>query len=434
MKLEVDLISQNIVKPSSPTPPHRHHYQLSFLDQIMIPLYVPWVFFYLDDDSKVDNREKCDRVKRSLSEALALFYPIAGRLVGNTHVECDDKGVHFIEAEANCKILDFIENPNCNEINKLLPFEIDDANVDSLAFVQVTYFECGGMSVGLGLSHKLGDAMSSFMFLNTWAAISRGGSNPIAPFFDSATHFPPINLHGFCPQVVKDDIITKRFVFDACSIASLREKYTEKDNIEHQIHRPTRVEALSTFIWSRFKAATEITGDAPKIYTLGHAVNLRPKMSPPSWQQYFGNIFVQQRVELPNMDDENEACVVTIKKMRKAIRNVDQDYVKKLRGDEHLNTMLEGAERYIKGETVCLNFTSWCRFQVYEVDFGWGKPVWVGSARWPFHNLVTFLDTKKGDGIEAWIHLREEDMSKFEADHELNALVSQNPNQELVTV
>ena len=63
-------------------------------------------------------------------------------------------------------------------------------------------------------------------------------------------------------------------------------------------------------------------------------------------------------------------------------------------------------------------------FPVYDTDFGWGEPAWVGSAKWLYKNLVTFLDTKLGNGIEVWINLDEEDMSKFEVDKELLAYVS----------
>lgn len=76
-------------------------------------------------------------------------------------------------------------------------------------------------------------------------------------------------------------------------------------------------------------------------------------------------------------------------------------------------------EKLKKGEGVTLAFTSLCRFPVYEADFGRRKAVWVGSAKLFNKNLVTFLDTKSGNGIEAWVHLEEEEMAKFEVDKEL---------------
>lgn len=59
------------------------------------------------------------------------------------------------------------------------------------------------------------------------------------------------------------------------------------------------------------------------------------------------------------------------------------------KGNEHLNFIKEKAVRFERGEMVPLNFTSLCRWPLYEADFGWGKPVRVGSARLPFKNLVS---------------------------------------------
>ncbi|KAK0599699.1 hypothetical protein LWI29_007777 [Acer saccharum] len=81
--------------------------------------------------------------------------------------------------------------------------------------------------------------------------------------------------------------------------------------------------------------------------------------------------------------------------------------------------MTRMAERFNKGEFFTFNYTSLCRYPVYEADFGWGRPVWVAWGGLPYKNLTILMDTKSRDGIEAWIHLNEEDMTKFENDQEL---------------
>ncbi|KAL7244445.1 hypothetical protein ACSBR1_016654 [Camellia fascicularis] len=48
--------------------------------------------------------------------------------------------------------------------------------------------------------------------------------------------------------------------------------------------------------------------------------------------------------------------------------------------------------------------TSMCNGGMYEANFGWGRPVWVslGGAEDPLvMNLIFFMDTKSGGGIEA---------------------------------
>ncbi|XP_048232344.1 stemmadenine O-acetyltransferase-like [Ricinus communis] len=441
---EVKVISKELIKPSSPTPHLLRHYQLSFLDQIAVPVFMPLVLFYPKETNNITNQERCNHAKKSLSKALTQFYPLAGRVKHNMYIDCNDEGAYFVEAEAKCTLSHILQHPDPNDLNKFLPLELDDVN-DLASVFQVTLFQCGGLAISFGMSHKVGDSLSFFMFLNSWAAIARGDSTTIntVPCFQSSLLFPPKDLSGFQPRtgIVKDTIVAKRFVFDASTISALRAMYTDDGDNNKYPRRPTRVEALSAFIWSRFMASVEANKvhDSDKIYTLLHAINLRPRMDPPLQELYFGNIS-RIAVAIASMEDIDNICGPkdicggtkedfknhgTVKKMRDAIRNVNVEYVKKLQeSDGHLSFMKGRAEQVMKGEVVSFSFTSLCRFPIYEADFGWGKPVWVGSARLTFKNLVVFLDTKEGDGIEAWINLKVEDMVKFEADKEFLAHVS----------
>lgn len=60
------------------------------------------------------------------------------------------------------------------------------------------------------------------------------------------------------------------------------------------------------------------------------------------------------------------------------------------------------------------NCTSWCRFSFYEANFGWGKPSWVSTPSAQVKNVIILLDTKDGDGIEAFLSFKEEDMVVIE--------------------
>ena len=183
------------------------------------------------------------------------------------------------------------------------------------------------------------------------------------------------------------------------------------------------MEALSAFIYSRFIAATQPEADPNKAYIMFIAVDLRKRLDPPLPQNCFGNLSQSTAsVVSNNIEDGFNGTVLP---MREAIRTVNMDYVKKLRdSDGHLNFITENTEKSSRGEVVTFGFTSLCRFPIYEADFGWGKPVWVGSTKMLYHNIVTFIDTKSGDGIEAWICLKEEDMVKFEMDKEVLTYIS----------
>ena len=59
---------------------------------------------------------------------------------------------------------------------------------------------------------------------------------------------------------------------------------------------------------------------------------------------------------------------------------------------------------------------------MYEVDYGWGKPVWVCTTSRPFKNVVILMSTRDGDGIEAWVNMTEDSMAMLEHDHKLLSL------------
>ncbi|KAL2547167.1 HXXXD-type acyl-transferase family protein [Forsythia ovata] len=432
MVLEIELISTDIIKPSSPTPDSLRKYQLSFLDQIAPPIFMPLIYFY-PADSKISHLERSRKLKKSLSDALTRFYPLAGRVTDNFYLDCNDEGVPFFEAKAKCNLSQVISNPIPRELDKFIPYELDDIKDLGMA-VQVSFFECGGMAIALAISHKIADALTAFFsFANGWAAIARGDCAVVYPEFGAATIFPPRDMAGFKPStgIVKEDIVTKIFVFPNSKIDALRDKYAYTNNDGGHRMRPTRVEAVSTFIWTRFVASTDQVNknDPNKIYTIVHAVNLRPLFDPPLSENYFGNIS-RLAITFPSMEDEWERKGYGIvKQVREAIKSINSAYLQELRqGEKHLNFMKERAAKSTRGEIITLNFTSLCRFPLYEADFGWGKPVWIGSTSFTFKNLVTFIDTPSGDGIEAYINLKKHDMERFEVDKELQEFLSPNPD------
>ncbi|KAI8528050.1 hypothetical protein RHMOL_Rhmol12G0120900 [Rhododendron molle] len=243
------------------------------------------------------------------------------------------------------------------------------------------------------------DAISIVTFMNSWAAVGRGDDcNAVLPSFNLASLFPPKDIVSNFDRkvgIAKEKIVTKRFVFTDSAISALRAKYTAK---------PTRVEALSTFIWSRYVVATRGVANTPRVYSVVQAVNLRPRMNPPLPDSYFGNLS-RFAVAFPSLDT-NEEGFDLVTQMREAERKIDDNYAKKLQeGDEHLNFIKGRAENLTKGEVDSFRFTSLCHFPLYGADFGWGKPIRVTMATLPYKNLSHFLPTRYGQGVEAWINM-----------------------------
>ncbi|KAI4311370.1 hypothetical protein MLD38_036273 [Melastoma candidum] len=418
MKLDVQVEVVDKIKPSSPTLPHLRRHDFSFLDQIANPYFMPFILFY-HNDSLTTLEKKLAQVKSSLSKALSIFYPLAGKMKsGQAHVDCNDRGIHYVEARANCLLSEVLEDREPELLKPLVPFGLCDVN-DMAAGVQVTSFGCGGLAVCLCISHKVGDALSCILFLNCWAAISRGDEDceSFVPDFGSVKLFPAIELpdqeKDDISPIIKEGLVTKRFVFGPTTISSLRDKYA---NPERQI-RPSRVEALKAFILQRHMETMQRTK-----YVLIEPVNLRQRTTPRLSFRHFGNIIVAIK-NVMDLSDVGEREIVS--QVRERIRGVDMGCVKQIQDtSEYLKQEEKITKESRKGNMLPILFTSLCRFPMYDADIGWGKPAWVSTVGMPHSHMVSFWDGKDGESIEVYVTLGAEDMSKFEKDKELLSYTS----------
>ncbi|XP_057791883.1 stemmadenine O-acetyltransferase-like [Salvia miltiorrhiza] len=397
-------MASHIVKPSSPTPPASKTYKLSFLDQIAPSFYVPFIFFYQNEQSK-QREEICGRLKQSLSEILTIFYPLAGPIKQNSFVDCNDSGAEFLEARVHGGLAQFLQNPKIEDaLKQLIPMESSSHGDNLILSVKTSFFECGGIAVGVCLSHKLADGWSALAFINAWAAQCRGeGSRIIHPSFDLALRFPPMNSSRrshFNLAVTEDRIVTRRLVFEKEKVDRVRKLEASRSEVKD----PSRVEAVSAFLWRSFIGAHKRAGVETASFPAVHAVNLRPRAAPPLPDHAFGNCVTAAAAVSEDGDGD------LVSRLRAAIRGVDENYIN--RAVENVRSVDEGDNSSLLKPGNCI-FSSWLRFPVYEVDFGWGKPARVCTVGMPYMNLVVLMDTPSGDGVEAWINVSDDHFFQF---------------------
>lgn len=65
-------------------------------------------------------------------------------------------------------------------------------------------------------------------------------------------------------------------------------------------------------------------------------------------------------------------------------------------------------------------------FDLYELDFGWGKLVWFYYCNLKVVNIISLCDTGAGGGIQAVVSLSAQEMAILESDPELLAIASIN--------
>ncbi|KAL3745949.1 hypothetical protein ACJRO7_014965 [Eucalyptus globulus] len=414
--MKVEAVSAESIKPSSPTPSHHREFKFCLLDQLAPPFYVPAILFYSapDDKAALDSASVTGNLETSLSQALSLFYPLGGRVNGNAAIDCSDDGALYLEAKSSLRVM-----------QKFLPFSpyrvIPNIEEQVIVGVQFTFFNCGGIAIGISISHKIADGASVSAFLAAWSEIAINGvdgeANLKTPFLKASEIFPPKDINFQLPSGVisREKLLTKMFRFDGESLGRLRARFGST--------APTLVEAVTALIW---KSAVEAARKRPD-WTKKSRIRSQPLP-----ENALGNLW--QSIVAPLMEPNKEAELQDFAGIiRKSISSIDSEYLSALRGENGLAKACENltAARRLAaasaGEIELYRFSSWARFPFYEADFGWGRPAWVCTTSVPMKNVVILMGTKCGDGIEAWITLAEHDMIEFERNDELLQFVARSP-------
>ena len=422
MEIKVEIIKRETIKPSSPTPHHLRCFDLCLVDQLQPASYISLLLFYFNHtvDPSLPHAKSAEishTLKASLSQTLARFYPLAGKVKDNVSIECNDDGADFLEAQVNCRLSDILEQPERKILRQFLPKEIES----SLVLVQATFFCCGGVAIGVRVSRRLADASTTTLFIQAWAGTALGSGDPaVLPEFGVASRLPPRKELSATPpakQTVNDEtIVTRRYVFDASKIAALKAKAAGGS-----VPQPTRVEVVSGLIW---KCARTLSRPSKLVQIM----NIRKRVAPPFPETSFGNLMCLFVVKTGDRETELHGLVT---EQRKGIEAFTQNNASKFQGDEAFSVFGESYKEIdsLYAETVhFIGFSSWCRFPLYETDFGWGKPTWVSVGDLVHKNFIVLVDTRDGGGIEAWVTLSEEDMAFFERNKELLEFAALNPS------
>ncbi|CAI9270454.1 unnamed protein product [Lactuca saligna] len=439
--MEAKIISKEDIKPSSPTPSHLNTFNLSVLDQLVISPYVPIILYYPNNngDSTSEALERSLVLKKSLSQTLTQFYPLAGTIKNDLSIDCNDVGANYVVALIHGRLDKFLEHPDHRLINGFLPFEpsFNESSAGSrVTNVQVNIFECGGIAIGLCISHKILDGAALCTFLKGWSNMARGAEEVVYPNLTSPSLFPATSSWlrdtsmGLTISLLSQGkACTKRFVFGSDAIARLRATAARNG-----VQRPTRVEVVSGLIWKCAMAAAKEACGVQKPSCLTHFVNLRSKLAAKLSNHLIGNlVWISNAAWLPSDETPLHALVNNV---REGISKIDIEFVKKAQGDEGYvamqNSLKEMAGIGAMGPIDYYGFTSWCKMGFYGIDFGWGKPSWVtglvGDGMPVFMNLVTLMDTKSGEGIEAWVNLDEPEMEILQKNQELLSYASLDPS------
>ncbi|CAL1377562.1 unnamed protein product [Linum trigynum] len=466
--LNVRIVSEETIKPSSPTPPHLRIHKLSCMDQASPPRYMPALFSYPtnhDSSQTSSQTEVLEKLRSSLSTTLNHYYPFAGRFRDDgVSVECNGHGVPFVVASVegdNADMSSVLESPDEDRLVQLIPCHPQQRLTDTngelfLLAVRVNFFKCGGIAVAICAWHGVADASSLCCFAQAWAAICRGDPRVYGllkgAVVDCSSLFPPqdslsrgamLNYHkqpsdsnnsssqtaAVSVAAATSMVIVKRFVFPGSKITALRERIM----ISSGSRRLTRVEAISSLFWTATirvaeQKRKEKKEEGHRFHSAVMVVNIRTRTSPPLPDVCMGNLIQPtvavkwpmndsgKKATLAGEDEETLLLGGLARKLGDAVRTVNPEHLKQLHENDsegYLALTKSFAEEYAKEDFIMIS--SSCRYPFYQTDFGFGRPSSVqGFSR--SNKTVVLLDARDGEGIEAWVTLDKDDMSMLEKD------------------
>ncbi|KAG6776862.1 hypothetical protein POTOM_016652 [Populus tomentosa] len=432
LAMEVQLISRKLIKPSVQTPPHLQNLNISFLDQLAPSLNVPNIFYY-PNNHHVNNIED---LEKSLSEILTLFYPLAGRYIeDNLSVDCNDEGVEFLEAKVDgvdlTQIIQQDPNSNLDLLDHFVPC-VTESDTGRLLAIQINKFKCGGLAIGLLTSHRIADIPTISTFINAWATTfrERGISDQVRrPRFDCPFLFPQRDLRLNFPPAprVQPKIVTKVFVFNKEAIDKLKSKIGGGTDSGVKYHH-SRLEVVTALIWKALIGSVKAQHGHLRASSVRQIMTLRGKVTMPLPENACGNMYMPFISRFNANGESNRLELSDIASLlRDAKRKAISDCANAVNSDDVFSMVTkyhkELFEELNKGEVDTFKFSSWCRLGMEEANFGWGKPAWMSAMNFPI-DVSILKDDKFGDGIEAWMTLKEIDMLHFLQDPDILALPS----------
>lgn len=411
--------------------------------------HIPRILFYklqnIDKNSFIQNI--IPTLKHSLSLTLKHYLPLAGNLVcpwNSTgypelrYVPGDSVSVTFSETDKDFDYLVSYDHiHNAKDFHPFVPKMAEPKDASGVQFtlvlaIQVTLFLNHGISISCISHHVVGDESTIVGFINSWALLNKNKGNDdhddkfVVPFYDRSIVKDPYGL-GDCiweetkkhkKEMMSDIIVTPpdnnnnmvRGTF------TIRRDHIEKLKNLMLLTRPslthvTSYTVVGGYAWSclvKSEGANEII-DENVMECFGCGVNYRARFDPPLPSSYFGNCIIWYIASKKHVDlVGDEGFRVATESIGEIIyeRNKDKEYVsngewlKEVGGASN-----EGRYLAIAGSP---------KYDLYEADFGWGKPqkwhfVFFGSGL-----LMSLGKSKDSNGdLEIGLYLSKTRMDAF---------------------
>ncbi|KAG7548369.1 Transferase [Arabidopsis suecica] len=413
---EVIVISSSMVRPENINRSgRREKIHLTPHDLDLLYLYYPQrgLLFHKPDP---ENRF-IPRLMASLSTALEIYFPFAGRLVKvnnqeddtvSFYIECDGSGAKFVHAKAESVTMNDVFQSH-GSVPDFLPHFYPANNVQSrdalisepLLALQVTEMK-DGVFISFGYNHMVADGSSLWNFFHTWSKICLNGSDSnIQPLvlkdwvckgIDYPVHIPVLEMETLprCEPSTKERV----FHFSKMKISDLKAKANyEIGTMDLKI---SSLQAVVAYLWLSIIRHSGLNREEETQCKV--TADMRQRLNPPLKKECFGNVtnLATATTTVGELLDHGlgwtalQICKTVRLKTNESYENIAKNWVRNVkRPKTSVGSRLANNSLIISSSP---------RFDVYNHDFGWGKPIAAraGPADGTGGMLVMFRGVEEG--------------------------------------
>ncbi|KAI3497994.1 hypothetical protein L1887_33673 [Cichorium endivia] len=409
---------------------------------LLVPPFDVGSFFCYKKPSHGSFSTIVNTLKASLTQALALYYPLAGEILwneaaGENQLYCNNQGINFIKAVADVQLKELnFSNPDESIEGKLMP-----KRLNGVLAIQVTELQCGGMVIGCMFDHRAADGYSANMFISSWADLARSGTPSMFPSFQRSLlnpRFPTTYSSSidnvftpFLPPLKPDNdqkhddgdhfLVNRVYYIESEQLKRLQLLASENGCMR------SKLEAFTSFLWKIVALCLEDSGKHNQMCNVALAVDGRRRLSEGDGEEkeklmasHFGNVLSMPyggkiSQELMEMTMSNVATEV-------------HEFLHTATGKEHFLDLIDWVEerrsmpliaKAFAGGDMSVLVSSGQRFQIMDkMDFGWGKVAFgschVPSARKDCYVMTLPSPTNKEDWV-VYMHLPIKHVNYIEA-------------------
>ncbi|XP_061366523.1 phenolic glucoside malonyltransferase 1-like [Gastrolobium bilobum] len=376
-------------------------------------------------------------LKQSLSLTLQHFLPLVGNITWPNdslnpiikYVPGD--AVPFTIAESNADFNHLCSN-FCDVVERhpLIPRLKISHDQASVLALQVTVFPSFGFCIGITTHHAALDGKSSTLFLKSWAHLcsNLGGSSlpeNLTPFFDRSVIRDPSGIN----DAYVNGWLTYGGETNNRSLKVWESINTAQTDAVKGLFEltPSHIQKLKQYALSKLKMKVKLSSfsvtcayllgcvvkvDQPKSNRVAFifSVDCRSRLDPPIVPTYIGNCVIPHAVVVETEEVlGNDGFISALKGIIDELNRVENDGV--LHDAKNWMQKIQS----VSGDRLFSTAGS-PRFEVYSIDFGFGRPKKVDVASIDKTGAFSLSESKNNNGgIEIGLALNKGQMEAFAA-------------------